>query len=65
MTITPTPASDAGPSTANNPRSPPVGVLKLRGGPRRQRVMWTDETVDNEGMGRKKSKSTSKIDVKR
>jgi hypothetical protein len=51
QTATPSSANDAGPSE-------PAGVLKLRGGPsRRQRVVWTDETVDNEGMGKKKSKS--------
>lgn len=37
--------------------SPPVGVLRLRGGPTRRRVVWRDDTVDNEGMGKKKSKS--------
>jgi protein phosphatase 1 regulatory subunit 11 len=56
LTQTSTPArgtenNDAGPSE-------PVGVLKLRGGPsRRQKVVWSEETVDNEGMGKKKSKS--------
>ncbi|TDL25525.1 hypothetical protein BD410DRAFT_765013 [Rickenella mellea] len=36
---------------------PVVGVLRLRGGPRsRPRVAWTDDVVDNEGMGKKKSK---------
>jgi len=35
----------------------PGGVLKLRGGPRsRVQVAWTDDVVDNEGAGRKKSK---------
>lgn len=35
-----------------------VGTLSLRGGPRsRQRVAWTEDVVDNEGMGKKKSKS--------
>jgi len=56
-TVTIAPAvndAEAGPSTQRST----VGVLKLRGGPaRRQRVMWSDETVDNEGMGKKKSKS--------
>jgi len=34
-----------------------VGVLALRGGPRsRQRVAWTEDVIDNEGMGKKKSK---------
>lgn len=35
-----------------------VGVLRLRGGPStRGRVQWAEDTVDNEGMGKKKSKS--------
>lgn len=35
-----------------------VGVLRLRGGPvRRNHVAWSSETVDNEGLGKKKSKS--------
>lgn len=34
-----------------------VGVLKLRGAPSRRRVMWEQGTIDNEGMGKKKSKS--------
>ena len=39
----------------------PVGALRLRGGPRRsrQRVAWDEDVVDNEGAGRKKSKSMS------
>ncbi|WWD03118.1 hypothetical protein V865_001165 [Kwoniella europaea PYCC6329] len=49
---------EAGPSTTPSPsEQPPAGVLKLRGGPlKKQRVVWSDETVDNEGMGKKKSK---------
>ncbi|KAI9511916.1 type 1 phosphatases regulator YPI1 [Russula earlei] len=36
---------------------PPVGTLRLRGGPRNgPRVVWDEEVVDNEGLGRKKSK---------
>ena len=42
-----------------------VGILRLRadengaqaGSSRPRRVVWTEETVDNEGLGRKKSKS--------
>jgi hypothetical protein len=50
-------SASAGPSNSV-PEPPPVGVLKLRGGPgRRQRVVWRQGTVDNEGMGKKKSKS--------
>lgn len=47
-----------GPSSS---QSQPVGALRLRGGPRRirQRVAWDDGVVDNEGAGKKKSKSTS------
>ncbi|KAG5718844.1 hypothetical protein E4T56_gene6384 [Termitomyces sp. T112] len=34
-----------------------VGTLRLRTGPRnRQRVVWKDDVVDNEGCGRKSSK---------
>lgn len=63
VTITPTADTDAGPSTGSPPTSrsetpSSVGVLRLRGAPaRRQHVMWTSDTVDNEGMGKKKSKS--------
>jgi protein phosphatase 1 regulatory subunit 11 len=36
----------------------PTGTLRLRGGPRsRPRVVWSEDVVDNEGLGRKKSKS--------
>ena len=57
--ITPTPTPEAGPSDPNGSGSTPsIGVLRLRGGPiQRQKVNWTEETVDNEGMGKKKSKS--------
>lgn len=63
MTITPTTDTEAGPSTGSPPNSRSdtpnsIGVLRLRGAPaRRQRVMWTTDTVDNEGMDKKKSKS--------
>ena len=61
MTISPTPDNnESGPSRSDHGRESSIGVLKLRGGPvRRQRVMWSDETIDNEGMGKKKSKSES------
>ena len=39
-----------------------VGVLRLRAGRARgqgPRVAWTEDVVDNEGMGKKKSKSKS------
>lgn len=45
----------AGPSSN---AAPLQGVLRLRGGhSSARRVVWTDDTVDNEGLGRKKSKS--------
>ncbi|WVQ80787.1 hypothetical protein IAT38_002892 [Cryptococcus sp. DSM 104549] len=48
---------EAGPSTSEEASSPPVGVLRLRGAPTKQRkVVWSEGTVDNEGMGKKKSK---------
>lgn len=36
-----------------------VGALRLRGEPRRtrQRVAWDEDVIDNEGCGKKKSKS--------
>ncbi|KZP17715.1 hypothetical protein FIBSPDRAFT_864708 [Athelia psychrophila] len=39
--------------------APEAGVLTLRGGQRRNRrhVVWDDDVVDNEGAGKKKSKS--------
>lgn len=59
MTVSPTPeTNEAGPST--QPQHA-IGTLRLRGGPtRRAKVKWTDETVDNEGMGKKKSKSKTR-----
>lgn len=38
-----------------------LGALRLRGGPRRprQHVVWSEDVVDNEGHGKKKSKSES------
>jgi protein phosphatase 1 regulatory subunit 11 len=37
---------------------PPFAVLRLRGGPvSRRRVVWDEEVVDNEHLGRKSSKS--------
>jgi len=39
-------------------RLPPAGTLRLRGAPRDgPRVAWDEHVVDNEGLGRKKSKS--------
>ncbi|KZV67335.1 hypothetical protein PENSPDRAFT_688235 [Peniophora sp. CONT] len=54
ITITPTPAPEEG---SGNAGPDIAGVLRLRGarqpGPR---VQWTEDVVDNEGMGKKKSK---------
>jgi hypothetical protein len=48
-------ADGASPPTRVAPR---VGVLRLRGGPRNtQRVVWREDVVDNEGCGKKSSKS--------
>ena len=41
-----------------------LGTLLLHGGSRRrrrQRVEWSEDVVDNEGCGRKKSKSESRL----
>lgn len=45
-----------------------VGTLRLRGGPRERRrirpsVIWREDVVDNEHMGRKSSKSKSSLPV--
>ncbi|GAA5865623.1 hypothetical protein JCM1840_001463 [Sporobolomyces johnsonii] len=66
LTINSTPTADPADPTASSDPSQPVagpsdpdqvGVLRLRGrGPQGQRVQWTGETVDNEMLGRKKSK---------
>lgn len=55
-----TPEASAAESASDSREGTPssVGVLRLRGGPiRRNHVAWSAETVDNEGMGKKKSKS--------
>lgn len=54
--------TDAPPREEETPSSPPaVGALKLRGGHRkvRQKVVWGEDVIDNEGCGKKKSKSKS------
>merc|ERR1739841_237500 len=56
MTIT---ADEAQPELSNIPEAGPSNpVLRLRGGPSRTgpRVQWDEQVVDNEGMGKKKSK---------
>ncbi|KAJ7196785.1 phosphatase inhibitor-domain-containing protein [Mycena pura] len=56
VTITDAPPHEEGAGPSSEPA--PIGALHLRGGPRRtrQRVMWDDDVVDNEGCGRKSSK---------
>jgi hypothetical protein len=57
---------DSGSGGAGGEGSSDGGVLRLRGGGNTRRVVWSSETVDNEGMGKKKSKSmsASKNDMK-
>ncbi|EPQ52487.1 hypothetical protein GLOTRDRAFT_140219 [Gloeophyllum trabeum ATCC 11539] len=54
----PRPGSGGGDAGDVGDGSGVVGTLRLRGAPRRQRerVRWTDDVVDNEHMGKKKSK---------
>lgn len=64
QTVAPPLAQDASiptPSTSNPTPTPVVGTLRLRGqgGGNTTRVQWDDEVIDNEFMGRKKSKSQS------
>jgi len=48
-------ADGTSPSTRVAPQG---GVLRLRGGPRNtQRVVWREDVIDNEGCGKKSSKS--------
>jgi hypothetical protein len=55
-TITSTPTPDEQGSSGPGPNG--YKVLKLRGGPvTRRRVVWDEDVVDNEHMGRKSSKS--------
>lgn len=70
MTIDQTPAANNGAEGAGN--DSPMGVLRLRGHrlseanadagsgtttQRGRRVAWSEDTVDNEGLGKKKTKS--------
>lgn len=61
-------AEEVGPVSSeeeNELSTQPVGTLKLRGDGDGQssgrKVKWDDTVVDNEGLGRKKSKSMYKI----
>ena len=55
------PRADEGSSDpSQDQESTPHGVLRLRGGPRsKPAVVWKDDVIDNENMGKKSSKSTS------
>jgi protein phosphatase 1 regulatory subunit 11 len=55
------PREDDGAPSGSASEPAPVGALHLRGGNRRtrQRVAWDEDVVDNEGCGRKSSKSAS------
>ncbi|KAK0469441.1 phosphatase inhibitor-domain-containing protein [Desarmillaria tabescens] len=50
VTITNAPPVESSSST------PAVGSLRLRGARRKPRVAWSEDVVDNEGCGKKKSK---------
>lgn len=41
-----------------NLQEPPTVRLKLKKPKKQTRVVWTEDTVDNEGMNKKKSKCT-------
>lgn len=57
-----TTALDSQPISDNEQASSTPGVLRLRGGPSsRPRVVWRDDVVDNENMGRKSSKSAYQL----
>lgn len=60
------PREEGGESGSRDPSSNELGRLTLRGGRTRPRVVWAEDTVDNEGAGKKSSKSEfySDIDVR-
>lgn len=68
LTIHDVPTPEAGGSGGAGPSrggdSPSDGVLRLRGRGDQsdnRRVVWSEGTVDNEGLGRKKSKSEYRV----
>lgn len=64
ITITTDPTRENNQDHVEDPGSdaPVVGVLRLRGTRRTgPRVAWDDDVVDNEHMGKKKSKSMSDL----
>lgn len=62
ITVTTDPTKEEGQSDSSQEQTPgeaPARVLRLRGAKRAgPRVAWDDDVVDNEHMGKKKSKST-------
>lgn len=42
---------------------PPTTTVHLRPRPKKKAVQWTEEVVDNENMGKRSSKSTSKFSL--
>ena len=59
MLVVQNPAEQQRDASAVAELAQPAGTLRLRGGPRNgPRVAWDEAVVDNEGLGRKKSKST-------
>ncbi len=58
LTITNDPTQESDGETVNPEDGNIIGALILRGGDRRtQRVAWGEDVIDNEGCGKKKSKS--------
>lgn len=50
------------PRTASPAPREPDGTLRLRGGPvEERRVQWGEDVIDNEGLGRKKSKGMAPV----
>lgn len=61
--VLPQPEHDRG-EGASHDGPAPSGSIRLRGAPRsRQRVVWDASVVDNEHMGKKKSKSTPVLPI--
>lgn len=65
MTITNDPTKEEGEDDqgSSNPTGDVVGTLRLRAAPRenKPRVAWNEDVIDNEGCGKKKSKSASRF----
>jgi len=53
-------ADDGSSNPSHDQENTPHGVLRLRGGPKsKPAVVWKEDVIDNENMGKKSSKSTS------